>query len=74
MLAKYLPPPTSYINVPISEKKNIFLNVRGMRLSPERSKYGMRSAEDISFLNCCYDHITWYIYKLCCPVCNDLPL
>ena len=34
-------------------------------------KYVMRGAEDI-YLS--YDHATWYNYRLCCPVCNELLL
>ena len=43
-----------------------------MRLPPERPKmwHVWRRGYLIFYLS--YDLVTWYTYRLCCPVCKDL--
>ena len=67
----------SYNIVPISTKNIVsFLNVRGdvPPPPPERPKIWHARRRGYIIFYFCYDHVTWYTYKLCCPVCNDLPL
>ena len=46
----------------------------GIRLPPESLKLWHARGRGYLFFYLSYDHVAWHTCRLCCPVCNDLPL
>ena len=46
----------------------------GMRFPPERPKIWIARRGGYFIFYLSHDHVTWYTYRLCCPVSNDLRL